>query len=270
MTPKSYLSFLNGYKAIYASKHVEISNLASRMNVGLEKLVEAGESVAELKKELAVKEQELAVANDKADKVLKEVAKKKEAAEKIKQQVQVVKDRAQAIVDVIEKDKAVAEMKLEAAKPALEAAEEALKTIKPADIAVVRRLGRPPHLIMRIMDVVLLLSQAKMEPMSLDPEKPSPKPSWNESLKVMAGVNFLTSLLEFKKDNINEETIELIEPYIKMEDYDMENAKRVASNVAGLLSWTIAMTNFFTINKEVLPLKVIFIFHFLFPLLLIC
>lgn len=70
VTPKSYLSFLNGYKTIYAAKHAEISNLASRMNVGLEKLVEAGESVAELKKELAVKEQELAVANDKADKVI--------------------------------------------------------------------------------------------------------------------------------------------------------------------------------------------------------
>lgn len=119
VTPKSYLSFLNGYKTIYAQKHTEISNLASRMNTGLEKLVEAGESVAELKKELAVKEQELTVANEKADKVLKEVAKKKEAAEKIKQQVQIVKDRAQAIVDEIEKDKSMAEEKLEAAKPAL-------------------------------------------------------------------------------------------------------------------------------------------------------
>lgn len=120
VTPKSYLSFLNGYKTIYAAKHSEISELASRMNIGLTKLVEAGESVAELAVELAEKEKELAVANDKADKVLKEVAKKKEAAEKIKQQVQVVKDRAQAIVDVIEKDKAIAEEKLEAAKPALE------------------------------------------------------------------------------------------------------------------------------------------------------
>jgi dynein heavy chain len=119
VTPKSYLSFLNGYKTIYQQKFVEINYMADRMNVGLEKLVEAGHSVVQLAKELSIKEQELAIANEKADKVLKEVSKKKETAEKIKIQVQKVKDKAQAIVDEIEKDKAIAEEKLEAARPAL-------------------------------------------------------------------------------------------------------------------------------------------------------
>lgn len=102
----------------------------------------------------------------------------------MKNQVQKVKDKAQSIVDSIEADKAVAETKLEAARPALEEAEEALNTIKPADISTVRKLAKPPHLIMRIMDAVLLLFQRKLDTVTKDPEKECMKPSWGESLKV--------------------------------------------------------------------------------------
>ena len=74
VTPKSYLSFLTGYKTIYLNQRTEIGNLAERMNTGLEKLVEASQSVAELSLELAEKEKELAIASAQAEEVLKEVS----------------------------------------------------------------------------------------------------------------------------------------------------------------------------------------------------
>ncbi|XP_065805228.1 dynein axonemal heavy chain 5 [Labrus bergylta] len=255
VTPKSYLSFIDSYKVIYAEKIAHVGTLAERMKTGLCKLMEAEQSVSQLSEELVLKEQELAVASRRADEVLQEVTAKAQAAEKVKQQVQKVKDKAQVIVDEIEADKAAAETKLEAAKPALEAAEAALQTIKPADIATVRKLQKPPHLIMRIMDAVLLLFQRKIDVATPDPERACPKPSWTEAMKLMQNSAFLSMLLNFSKDSITEEVVELIAPYLDMDDYNLESAKRTCGNVAGLCSWTQAMADFFSINKEVLPLK---------------
>ena len=255
VTPKSYLSFLTGYKNIYKERKKLLNEQADRMNTGLNKLLEASESVAQLSKELEVKEKELAIASKDAEKVLVEVTEKATAAEKVKAEVQKVKDKAQAVADVITADKIVAEGKLEAAKPALKEAEDALQTIKPADIATVRKLGKPPHLIMRIMDCVLLLLRRRLDTLAMDPEKPGPKPSWGESLKLMSQTGFLSSLQTFPKDTINEETVELLAPYFNMEDYNLENAKKVCGQVAGLCSWTKAMASFYSVNKEVLPLK---------------
>ena len=66
-------------------------------------------------------------------------------------------------------------------------------------LIAVRKLGKPPHLIMCIMDAVLLLFQRKIDPVQKDPEKESVKPSWGEALKLMSSSTFLSGLMDFPK-----------------------------------------------------------------------
>lgn len=73
VTPKSYLSFLGSYKSLYGEKRKDVGGMADRMNMGLNKLLEASKSVAVLQEQLVVKEKELAIASKDADVVLAEV-----------------------------------------------------------------------------------------------------------------------------------------------------------------------------------------------------
>ncbi|XP_043790719.1 dynein axonemal heavy chain 8 [Apis laboriosa] len=255
VTPKSFLTFLSGYKALYKQRLDNINTLAFRMSSGLSKLVDAAAQVDELRKILEKNQQEIAEKNVQVEAILITVNQKKKEAETVMAQVQVSKDEAETILKSIAKDKAIAEQKLKAAEPALLAAEAALQTIKAADIATVRKLGKPPYLITLIMDCVIILFGRKLDPVKPDYDHQFLHPSWGEALKMMADVRFLYNLQHFPKDNINAETIDLMIPYLNYHLYTYEAALQACGNVAGLIQWTISMVTFYGINKDVLPLK---------------
>ena len=256
VTPKSFLNFIKSYKDVYSCQKDSINENNERISQGLNKLLEAAKAIEVLKIDLSKMEKGLQLSNKKSEKVLSEISQKAAEAEKIKDDISRNKEQAELIVSEIDQERQKAEDTLMVAKPALEEAENALNTIKQAHIATVRKLGKPPHLIMRIMDCVLILFRMKLPPPKLDTNGYNCfKPSWSEALRLLSHTNFLHELLTFPKDTINDETIELLEPYLNMTDYNMTTAKRVCSDVAGLLQWTRSMCIFFEINKEVIPLK---------------
>ena len=69
-----------------------------------------------------------------------------------------------------------------------------------------------------------------------------------------ANMSFLKSLTEFDKSKLNDEIIDLLEPYFRMSDYTEENARR-AGSVSGLLKWTVKMKEYFYVYKKVAPLQ---------------
>lgn len=62
VTPKSFLSFVDGYKNLYSKNKEEIEIMKVQRILGLEKLADASVQVEVLKEELIEKEKEIVIA----------------------------------------------------------------------------------------------------------------------------------------------------------------------------------------------------------------
>jgi len=259
VTPKSYLGFIEEYKKVYVKKLEQISVLADSINVGLEKLLEAAADVEKMKIELKDKEKTLVVAQEKSAVLLQEITASTAKAEKKKAEVQAVKDTLAGEAEVISSQKDSVEQDLLAAKPALDDAENALKAITAKDIGLLKQLKQPPDLVKRVFDVVLILFQKDIVPSAavvVETKRGAVTQldgSWMYALPMMADIGFLGSLERFNKDAINDETVELLFPYLAAPDFTSEDAKKVAGALAGLCTWSRAMALYVDIAKVVKP-----------------
>lgn len=198
---------------------------------------------------------EIVTAEVNAQDVIENVEKTRIMAETAKQEVAEKQVTQSALVEKIIAAQKIAEQELAKTMPQLSLAEAALKTVKSQDIATVKSLLKPPHLITVIMDAVLIFFNKKLDRVKIDPEKNFLATSWAKSQKMMSDTNFLKKIVELKRDLINAETIDLLQPYFNFQNYTEKAAKDACGNVAGLLKWTLAMSAFYTVNKDVLPLK---------------
>jgi dynein heavy chain len=72
---------------------------------------------------------------------------------------------------------------------------------------------------------------------------------------VLQDMNFMKNLLNFEKDQITEETMELLEPYMNQrEDWFTEEAgQKVSKAAAGIMAWSFAIHLYHVKSKIVKP-----------------
>ena len=267
VTPKSYLTFIEEYQSVYSVKLGDLSLLRNSLKVGLDKLLEAGEDVAGMKIELGVKEKDLEEAQRVSKALLIEIQASTAKAEKKKNECAIVADSAGVESAKAGEIKAVVETDLLAAKPALDEAEAALSAITAKDIQGLKALKSPPEIIQRIMDTVLILNMQELDPLKLQAKKPGSNPEWpgmriadtgyepsyKLATKMMAKSDFLDKLKSFPKEDINDETVELLDPYIESADFTVESAAKASGNMAGLCAWAKGMSTYQRVAKFVGP-----------------
>ena len=131
----------------------------------------------------------------------------------------------------IEDEKEIATKELDAAMPFLREAEGAAQSIKDKDIDELRKNQRPAQFTKTCFDMVLILFQQPLKPIIAEPVTIAKKnftfhqDSYEEYGKSLMTPKFIINLMTFSsedKDNINDETIELLEPYLTLTIEDVK------------------------------------------------
>jgi dynein heavy chain, axonemal len=123
----------------------------------------------------------------------------------------------------------------------------------------------PLDIIKYIMDAVVVLFGAKLVPITIVDRVFNRKEgkvvqflqeSWDEAGKaVLSDMKFLASLKEYRKDDINEETIELLEPYLMQQSdwFNEKTAINASKAAAGIFRWSVAINEYHCKSKIVKP-----------------
>ncbi|KDO29332.1 hypothetical protein SPRG_05868 [Saprolegnia parasitica CBS 223.65] len=262
-TPKSYLAFLDFYKQLYATKIREIHRSESSVNLGLQKLVQGAADVEKMKGVLKTEEAKLIMAEHAANAMLENLQVKSMEAKKENDIVGKIKERCERDAAVIQREKEDAEEDLAKAQPFLDEAERAVSSIKPNDLNELKKLAKPGDIIKLIFDGVALLQMyplAKVEKAQVTLNKKSVDFILDSYASVKQGMLSDTRFLQnvfhfskFEKDNINDETIELLQPYLDLEGFSPAAAKNASKAAEGLCTWVIAMTKYHHASKVVKP-----------------
>ncbi|CAK8676513.1 unnamed protein product [Clavelina lepadiformis] len=245
-TPKSFLEQIKLYEALLVKKNTELQASVERLENGLEKLRSTASQVDDLKAKLAAQEVELKQKNEDADKLIQVVGVETEKVSKEKAIADIEEEKVTVIEIEVSKKKADCETDLAKAEPALLAAQDALDTLNKNNLTELKSFGAPPGAVVNVIAAVLVL----MAPGGKIPKDKS----WKSGKIMMAKVDqFLDALINYDKENIHENCLKAIKPFLESPEFDPEFVRGKSFAAAGLCAWTVNIVRFYEIFCDVEP-----------------
>lgn len=233
---------------------MENSHALQRLRSGLDKLLATAADVSKLQDELATMRPLLDEAVQESVVTMEQISRDTKIAEQTKIVVQ--KEETQAAAKARETQEIAddAQRDLSAALPALEEALNSLKTLNKNDVTEVRSMQNPPGGVRTVMESVCIMKGIK--PKRVAGDKPGSKVDdyWEPSKSLLQDPGkFLDSLLKFDKDNISEDIIKKIGPYIQDENFTPASISRVSKACTSICQWVRAMYHYYHVAKAVAP-----------------
>uniref|UniRef100_A0A4X2LFE0 Dynein axonemal heavy chain 17 n=1 Tax=Vombatus ursinus TaxID=29139 RepID=A0A4X2LFE0_VOMUR len=245
-TPKSFLGQIRLYQNLMVKNDKELTCKIERLENGLQKLHSTSAQVNDLKAKLALQEIELRQKNEDADKLIQVVGVETEKVSKEKAIADEEEQKVAVIMSEVKQKQKDCEEDLAKAEPALTAAQAALNTLNKTNLTELKSFGSPPLAVSNVTAAVMVL---------MAPGGKVPKDrSWKAAKVTMARVDgFLDSLVNFNKEDIHENCLKAIRPYLQDPEFNPEFVASKSYAAAGLCSWVINIVRFYEVFCDVEP-----------------
>ncbi|XP_063655079.1 dynein axonemal heavy chain 9 isoform X4 [Pan troglodytes] len=202
--------------------------------------------VDDLKAKLAAQEVELKQKNEDADKLIQVVGVETDKVSREKAMADEEEQKVALIMLEVKQKQKDCEEDLAKAEPALTAAQAALNTLNKTNLTELKSFGSPPLAVSNVSAAVMVL----MAPRGRVPKDRS----WKAAKVTMAKVDgFLDSLINFNKENIHENCLKAIRPYLQDPEFNPEFVATKSYAAAGLCSWVINIVRFHEVFCDVEP-----------------
>jgi dynein heavy chain len=265
VTPKSYLTYIDEYIKLYKVKRDEIVNRESIIQNGLGKLDQAAKDIEkqniELEAMMKQLDQNKRIVEEKRNGLLVE----NEKIAILEAEVSAKETECMQKKESIEAEKTIVQAELENALPILEKAKKAMEAVTPEVIRGIQALRpEPPSALKFFIECTHIIFGKRLLPQTefgTIPRKadnqenwPGFPASWRDFVSPFLATGTLKEITRYQylitknNLNINDETLELIRPYIEAKlntgEYLFANAVKIGGESAGILG------DFCTLLKE--------------------
>ncbi|XP_044001725.1 dynein axonemal heavy chain 12 [Aphidius gifuensis] len=254
ITSAAFLDLIKTYAQLVEKKQEEIITARDRYLGGLDKLAFAAQQITIMKEKLIALKPELEISAKITKETMSKIEKENLIVEKATIAVKADEKSANIQAEIASNLKNECEADLAEALPILDNALAALNTLKPADISQIKTMKRPPEIVKLVLSSVCVMLHVQPEKV-LDPDTGIARLDyWKPTQRILGDMKFLENLKDYDKDNIPNETIDIIKKtYINDPNFEPKIVAKASQAAEGLCKWVRAMVLYDKIAKIVAP-----------------
>ena len=251
VTPRHFFSLVHTFCKLYKTRNRKLRSRATEIDLGLQKLDFAGDGVAIMKAELEDKDSVLKFSQETTSALLKDISLSTMKTEKKKTEVMAAKNTLAEQAAQFQQLKEEYEQDVASAGPAMREAEQAIASISMKELATLKLIKNPPTAVKLVFDCVLIFLRRPMR--NFEVESMGIKDSYTESWKLLQDPHFVKNLSTFPKESVNDETLELLAPYLEQKDFALEKMGSTSLVARSLYLWIRAICHHHELTRAFIP-----------------